>query len=173
MELSTEIVRAFLMNQIGFDEMSEKLGIYEEGFDDYLLQELTMAYKTRDSMRTEYAIYALFIWNEREENRIHELGKFVDILNELLISSWHYKHEDITLLLQKISSEKSINYLYNAIGLHPEYLNWDENYAFEVKCVRAIYYIGREKSYSYLKKLCGHSNMIISEMAKKQFEKLL
>ena len=50
----------------------------------------------------------------------------------------------------EICSEKSIKYLYDAIELQPEYLEWDDNYAFEVKCVRAIYYIAKEKSYPYL-----------------------
>ncbi|MDE5778879.1 MAG: hypothetical protein K2I10_10310, partial [Lachnospiraceae bacterium] len=90
----------------------------------------------------------------------------------LLISNWHYKHEDITWFLQKISSDKSIKYLYDAIELHPEYLAWDDNYSFEVKCVRGIYYIGREKSYSYLEKLCKHSNEVIREMAQRQIKKI-
>lgn len=41
--------------------------------------------------------------------------KFLDTLNELLVADWHYKHEDIVLLLQKISSVKSMRYLYDAI----------------------------------------------------------
>lgn len=56
---------------------------------------------------------------------------------------------------------KSIKYLYDAIELHPEYLEWDDNYAFEVKCVRAIFHIGMEKSYSYLEELCKHPNAVI------------
>ncbi len=92
--------------------------------------------------------------------------------SKLLISDWHYKHEDIATLLQKISSEKSIKYLYDAIELHPEYLEWDDNYAFEVKCVQAIYHIGMEKSYSYLEELCKHPNVVIRETAQRQLKKL-
>lgn len=47
--------------------------------------------------------------------------------------------EVIVLLLQKISSVDSLKYLYNAIELRPQYLTLDNNYAFEIKCVRAIY----------------------------------
>lgn len=80
--------------------------------------------------------------------------------------------EEIVTLLQKICSEKSIKYLYDAIELHPQYLEWDDNYAFEVKCVRAIYHIGKEKSFSYLEELCEHPNAVIREMAQRQLKKL-
>lgn len=52
------------------------------------------------------------------------------------------------------------------------YLSLYENYPFEIKCVRAIYYIGEEKSRSYLEELCKHDNDVIREMAKRQLSKL-
>lgn len=75
-------------------------------------------------------------------------------------------HEDIAWLLQKISSAKSLEYLYDAIELHPQYLAWDDNFAFEIKCVRAIYHIGKEK-------LCKHSNEVIRKMAQRQIKKII
>ena len=48
-----------------------------------------------------------------------------------------------------------------AIKLNLNYLSGDENYSFEVKCVRATYYIGKEKSRPYLKQLCQHDNDVI------------
>lgn len=174
MELTTDLFKAYFKNQISLEVFINKLGIYEDEFSDYLLSEMVMAFESQDAERLGYLIYALFLWDERMgEQKANELEKFLDILNELLISDWHYKHEDITLLLQKISSDKSIKYLYDAIELHPEYLAWDDNYSFEVKCVRAIYYIGKEKSYSYLEKLCKHSNNVIREMAQRQIKKLM
>lgn len=88
------------------------------------------------------------------------LEKFLDKLNKLLISDWHQNNEDVVWLLQKISSDKSIEYLYDAIELHPQYLVWDDNYAFEVKCVRAIYYIGKEKAFPHLEKLLPFRNSV-------------
>ena len=41
-----------------------------------------------------------------------------------------------------------------------------------VKCVRAIYYIGKEKALSYLEKLCKHPNATISEMAQRKLKKI-
>lgn len=173
MELIADLVDVYFKKQISIEVFIDKLGIYEDEFSDSLLCEMVMAFKSQDAERLGYLIYALSLWDDRmgEQNE-NELEKFLDILNELLISNWHYKHEDITWFLQKISSDKSIKYLYDAIELHPEYLAWDDNYSFEVKCVRGIYYIGREKSYSYLEKLCKHSNEVIREMAQRQIKKI-
>lgn len=174
MELTTDLFNAYFKKQISLEVFINKLGIYEDEFSDYFLSEMVMAFESQDAEWLGYLIYALFLWDERMgEQKANELEKFLDILNKLLISDWHYKHEDITLLLQKISSDKSIKYLYDAIELHPEYLAWDDNYSFEVKCVRAIYYIGKEKSFSYLEKLCKHSNNVIREMAQRQIKKLM
>lgn len=174
MELTENLFNAYFKNQISLERFIEKLGIYEKDFLDYLLCEMDEVLKSRDAMRLEHLIYALFLWHKCiGEKNINGLEKFLDILNELLISDWHYKHEDIVLILQKISSMKSIEYLYDAIELHPQYLAWDDNYAFEVKCVRAIYYIGRKESFSYLEKLCNHSNKVIREMAQRQINKIL
>lgn len=173
MELTTGLFSAYFKKQISLEALVEEMGIYEREFSNSLLQEMVIAFDSKDAERLGYLIYALFLWDERVgKNKLHEFEKFVDILNELLVSAWHCKHEDIVTLLQKISSDKSIKYLYDAIELHPEYLEWDENYAFEVKCVRAMYHIGLEQSYSYLKQLCEHPNRVIREMAQRQLKKL-
>lgn len=134
--------------------------------DEMIEQNLDEAYKTKDADGLEELIYLIFKF-EAFNNR------YVDVLNHLLITDWHFQHENIVLLLEKISCLDSINFLYDAIELKPKYLSCDENYAFEVKCVRAIYYIGKEKSFSYLQKLCGHSNDVIKEMAQRQIKKLM
>ena len=173
MKLTNDLFHAYFTKQIDINDFIKNLGIYEEDFLEQLLHEIKEVFIVQDAERVEYLIYALWFWyNQIGRENVQELERFVDQLNELLLSDWHYKHEDIALLLEEISSDKSIEYLYDAIELHPQYLSWDENYAFEVKCVRAIYYIGKEKAFPYLEKLCKHSNEVIREMAQRQISKL-
>ena len=127
---------------------------------------LIEAYRSKCADKLEEFIYLTFVYE------VFEI-KYADVLNELLISDWHYQHENIVLLLQRISSVESLEYLYNAMDLHLQYLEWDDNYAFEVKCVRAIYQIGKEKSVPYLKELCRHPNSIIRKTAQRQIEKMV
>ena len=124
------------------------------------------AYQSKNANMVEEFIYLTFVYEFFDE-------KIVYVVNRLLVSDWHYKHEDITCILQKISSCESIKFLYNAIELQPQYLAWDDNYAFEVKCVRAIYYIGKEKAFPYLEKLCRHPNDVIREIAQRQIKKIM
>ena len=126
---------------------------------------LREAYQNKNSDSVEEFIYLTFVFEFFDE-------RIVDVANRLLVCDWHYKHEDITWILQKISSCKSLEYLYEAIELHPKYLVEDDNYAFEVKCVRAIYHIGKEKSFPYLEKLCSHHIDVIKEMAQRQIKKI-
>ena len=76
-------------------------------------------------------------------------------------------------LLQTIADTGSLKYIYEAISLKLDYLSWDENYAFEVKCVRALYYIGGSNAQSYLEKLSRDDNEIIQNMAKRQLSKII
>ena len=127
---------------------------------------LKNAYKNHDAERVDELMYLIFMYEAFEL-------EYVDILNKLLVSEWHFQHENIVLALQKISSIDSLDYLYKAIELNLEYLLWDENHAFEIKCVRGIYYIGKEKGIPYLEKLCNHKCTAIKEMAQRQLKKLL
>ena len=132
---------------------------------DEIERGLAKAYQKKSSDSVEKFIYLIFVF---------ELFKieYVNVLNKLLLSDWHYQHENIALLLQKIASPESLEFLYKAIELKPKYLEWDENHAFEVKCIRGLYQIGKRKSFSYLQKLCGHPDHIIREMAQRQTKKL-
>lgn len=133
---------------------------------DVIAKGLVEAYHSKNAEAVEDLIILIYTYEIFDEGNIN-------ILNKLLLSDWHYKHEDIALLLEELSSIESIQYLYDAIELRPHYLTWDENFPFEVKCVRAIYYIGKEKAYPYLEKLCKHPNCVIREMAQRQIRKLM
>lgn len=132
---------------------------------DLITNGLFDAYQSKNADMVEELIYLTFVFEFFDD-------KIVDVVNQLLVSDWHYKHEDITWILQRISSYESIKFLYDAIELHPQYLAWNDNYTFEVKCVRAIYHIGKEKAIPYLEKLCNHSNTVIREMAQRQIKKI-
>ncbi len=157
-------ISKLMLGQISKEQFLEINAISD--ISNTIVNGLLEAYQSKNADSVEEFIYLTFVFEFFDE-------RILDVANRLLISDWHYKHEDITYILQKISSCESIKYLYKAIELQPQYLAWDDNYAFEVKCVRAIYYIGKEKSFSYLEKLCKHPNDVIREMAQRQIKKLM
>lgn len=153
-----------MVGRITNDVFLQRNGIAK--IEEVLKERLIVAYDQRDAASTETLIYLIFKFE------VFGNEDYVSILNKLLLSDWHYQHENIALLLEKISCFDSVKCLYDAIHRHPSYLSEDENCAFEVKCVRAIYYIGKEKSVSYLEKLSTHENDIVRETAQRQLKKL-
>lgn len=159
-----DAISELMLDQISKEEFLKINGITD--VSGTINNGLFEAYKSKNAECIDELIYLIY-----EFECLDEIN--VDILNQLIVSDWHYKHEDITWILQQISSYESIKFLYDAIELKPQYLAWNDNYTFEVKCVRAVYYIGKEKAFPYLEKLCKHPNDVIREMAQRQINKLM
>lgn len=147
--------------------MYVSIGIKDTEFEHFLLNEIVDAYKQEDAKMIEYLIFTIFL-AEEEIN----LSLFLNILNKLILCKWHDKHEDIVLLLQKIRSSESIEYLYKAIFLKPAYLKWDDNYAFEKKCIHAIAKCGKQGAIDKLKSLVTDKNEVIRLCAEQQLQKV-
>lgn len=163
-KLNFDIFELYFNKKLSYSEFFFKILGYYNDDEDFILNELKNSYDSMNSKRIEYLIYVLFILNNEISN--FDIEKYTQMLDDLLISDWHYKHEDIIQLLEKISSFESLDYLYKALYLKLDYLEWDENYSFEKKCMYAISKIGKQKAIPYLKKIYGY-NKILSECAKK------
>ncbi len=167
MNLSKDLFQKYFSNKITQDELCVSIGIWNTEFEQFLLTEMVHAYKHEDAEMIEYLIFTMFL-AEEEIN----LSLFTDILNRLILCKWHNKHEDIALLLQKIRASESIKYLYKAIFLKPAYLEWDDNYAFEKKCIHAIAKCGNQEAVDKLNLLITDKNEIVRLCAVKQLQKL-
>lgn len=157
-----KLVTALMMREISKDDFLAANNITQ--IEKEVDGGLTKAYTNEDAHDLEIYIFLIFMYDLYDR-------KYVDLLNKLLLLDWHFQHENISILLQKISDTESLPYLYNAICTHPKYVLLDENCAFQKKCVRALYHIGKEKSINYLKELCKNKNSIISDIAQRQLKK--
>lgn len=126
--LNYNIFDLFFHKKISYDEFVLKIISYYNESEDSILNELLVSYDNMCSEKIDYLVYALFVLDDTIAN--FDINKYLNVLNKLIISSWHYKHEDIVQLLEKISSFESLNYLYQAVYLRLDYLSWDENYSF-------------------------------------------
>lgn len=155
------------MNNISREDLLHEMECSNPQFEETLTKELEIVISAKDKKRLEYLIYALLL----TENSIN-IDSYINILNELLISDWHEQHENIAMILQKIHSPKSVNYLKKAIYLKPQYLEWDDNYAFEIKCIWALGYIKNQDAQKVLEELLKEENKLLAENAKKQLERI-
>jgi len=171
MSFENSLFEKYFSNQVSESYLIEKLEIDNKDFLDNLYEEVVCVIEKKDAQRLEYLIYALLMWEMQESNTIILLKeKFLDCLNNALLLEWHKQHEIIVDLLQKMPDEKSITYLYRAIYLKLLYLEWDENYSFQKKCVRVIAKIGGEEAIKCLEALCKEENEIIRELAQRKIE---
>lgn len=163
MNLSNSIFEEFFMNKISEEELIDQLEVGSPQFEKKLKEEMKSTIFKRDGKRLAYLIYTLFL----TENSI-DMNVYLDILNQLIICDWHKEHENIAMILQKIHSPSSAAYLKKALYLNPEYLNWDDNYAFEVKIIWALGYIKNSESKKVLELASKESNEILARNARQQ-----
>ncbi|MDE7332776.1 MAG: hypothetical protein K2O16_11200 [Lachnospiraceae bacterium] len=167
MNLSKDLFLRYFSNKITQDELYVSIGVNDTEFEQFLLSEIVRAYKQEDAEMIEYLIFTIFLAEEKLN-----ISSFLDALNKLILCNWHKKHEDIALLLQKIRALESVEYLYKAVFLKPAYLEWDDNYAFEKKCIHAIAKCGNQKAVDKLKLLATNKNEIIRLCAEQQLQKV-
>lgn len=166
MNLSNDIFEKYFNNMISQEELRNTIECSSPQCQIKLKEELENTIVNQDGERLEYLIYTLFL---TEENI--NINFYVDLLNKLIICKWHQQHENIAMLLQKIHSPSSVTYLQKAVHLCPQYLEWDDNYAFEVKCIWALGYIKNSEAEEVLEQLSKESNAVLSQNAKKQLRK--
>ena len=130
----------------------------------YTLHELKRAYLKKNAQDVEYALLFGFIFNAFS-------SECVNLLSLLLVETWHYKHEDIALILQDLKSSESVNALYHAAVMKLDYVDYDESYALGRTCVHALGEIDTKESREKLKLLTQSGIPIIEEKAEKQLRK--
>ena len=172
MNLSRNIFEDYFNKKISYPTLENEIGINNAEFPVALHNEIKSTTEKQDSEMLEFLLYALILWNEKNIEKATALEYFSPILNELIISEWHTQHENIVMLIQQIGKEESVEYLNKAIYLQLEYLEWDDNYVFECKCVRAIARIGGPKAVNALKAISEIDNHIIKKLATRKLTEI-
>jgi hypothetical protein len=95
---------------------------------------------------------------------------FVSYLCQLLESSWHFDHEDITRLLQKIGDPESVNVLFKTAIKKFDYLEYDDSKSLSRKCTWALADIGNSKSKEALIELAKNQDKEIAGFAQKRID---
>lgn len=93
---------------------------------------------------------------------------FAEKLCELLMFSWHVKHEEIAMMLQDLADPRTVDSLYKAAELQFSYLDFDDTYQFARKCIKAISRINDVNAIGKLKLLAKSNIIEISNYAKKE-----
>jgi len=118
--------------------------------------------ENRDAVKVEEAVVAI--------DKVGAVKEFTPALVRLLEATWHYKHEDIVLILQELKDARAVDALYRTALIDYEYLNHDEFFGLARKCTWALADIGTEEAKTKLELLAGSDNENIRGYAKKRLD---
>lgn len=151
-------------DQFEKQQLEQLLDMDRLELQESIKESIEMAMHTKDGEYLSFLMYSIF---SKKDNLYIE--EFISYFNQLIIEEWHKEHENIVGLLQRNGgNDESVDNLFKAIFMTFEYLEWDDNYAFAVKCVWAIAVIHGINSEKYLKILAENDNEIISRNAKER-----
>jgi hypothetical protein len=97
--------------------------------------------------------------------------RIVPILCDLLSATWHHRHEDVALTLQRIRDPRASRALAAAAILKFAYLDYDDSYAFASKCTWALADIGTEEAKQLLLDLSQVDDETIAGYARKRLDR--
>ena len=93
-------------------------------------------------------------------------NQFDERLAPLLIQDWHISHEDIASILTASKNPNTAKPLFEASTVDFDYLQYQSDYReFNRKCMYALYNIGTDEAFGYLKQLSENENPIIANIA--------
>ncbi|WP_024529719.1 HEAT repeat domain-containing protein [Serratia fonticola] len=162
-EINTMLLEDFYSQKIPMDEVKERFSLEGKSQYEFIHDLLIEARDNKDPDLLEDGITLVFIFKEMKYP--------VKELNELLLESWHYRHEDIASLLQDAKSPTSIDALNKAVMTKFDYLDFDDSYALAVKCIWALGEIGTPVAMDKLTKLSNSDNKIIRDNAINQLKR--
>ena len=132
---------------------------------NWIRQELDIACSEKSAELLDDVVFLIFQFQTFDIS-------LAERFNELLLVDWHFKHEDIVLLLEILKSKDSLYFLHKAVYSHPYYLDEDDMHSFEKKCIRAIFQIGKENALSLLEDISKNFEGDIRAIAERQISKL-
>lgn len=154
------LLDAFYAQKIPMGEFKKRFSLEGKSQYDFITDLLITAENNKDPDLLEDGITLILIFREMK----YPIGA----LNALLLASWHYRHEDIASLLQDARSPTSIDALYKAVMAKFDYLDFDDSYAFAVKCIWALGNIGTPEALNKLTILSISDNDVVRDNAIKQ-----
>lgn len=133
--------------------------------ENSVLELIEASYNDQNYEDLECAILLTFIFSTFS-------NKYVDILCKLIVEDWHFQHENVAMILQKLKQPESVDSLYRAIQIDFEYLSYNDCEALITKCAWALGDINTDYSKEKLRLLSHSDNKIVADAALYQLNRL-
>ncbi len=118
--------------------------------------------RLKDAAKFEWALFEYF-----KDKRTKDA---LPMIVEVMLDSWHHRHEDIVSIIQDHKVIGTEDKLYQLALMKFEYLDYDDNFALARKCTWALADIGTVRAQELLIKLGKCENPMICGFANKRIQ---
>ncbi|TCZ64239.1 HEAT repeat domain-containing protein [Flaviaesturariibacter aridisoli] len=158
-----DLILSLAQKKISIDDFAREYGVNFLDNKRQILMMLNDAFNSKDSEEVEYSMLLGFHLNAFSP-------EYAPLLCKLLLADWHYKHEDIVFILQKLKNPNTVDCLYDVIFAKFSYLEYDDSYSLARKAIHALADIDTNEARAMLQRLSNSDIPIIREKAKKQLK---
>jgi len=130
---------------------------------EYIIDSLESAYEKKDGVAIEHILFVAGVFGLYSVN-------FVDILIKIISAPWHYLHEDIARIFEKLKNERAIEALYKTATSYFKYLDFEGGHRMlAVQCIWSLGAIGTPEASEKIKQIGQMSNdPVVKERAEMQ-----
>lgn len=160
-EQEKKLILDLSLKSISEEDFFHQFRINIDSIQSYVLEQLQKAYAGKNPDDVSYSLLLGFFFKTFSLD-------YENVLSKLIEEDWHYKHEDIALILQTLKSPKSVDALYNTALREFKYLGYDDTFSLARKCIHALGDINTEYAREKLQMLAQSDIPIIKEKAEKQ-----
>ena len=158
-----KLITDFNFGVLSKEEFLKKYPVDVVNDKDYILLSIAEANNKKSAEDLEFALFLILFNNDV----IYRTG-FDELICKLLKEDWHYKHEELVLILQKLRSPKCVDTLYEIVFKKFDYLSYDDTYSLGRKCIHALGDINNDEAKKKLELLSKSNVPILREKAEKQ-----
>lgn len=163
-ENERQLIINLTLKKISKDEFLEKYHVNVEIDKEHILHLLMEGLKNKNADDIEYTLLLAFYFGCSK--------KYTNTLCELILKKWHFQHENIAKMLQKLKDPLSVNYLFKAAMAEYDYLAYDDSNSLAVKCIWALGDINTSSSRDKLTLLANSDTPRIKKSALHQLDRI-
>lgn len=161
-EVLRELIGNLLLRKISEEEFKKKCPI-NVSENSMVIKEL-LEKATQEKNADDYEILQMMVWIFK----LYLQKEYIELICKSSRETWHFRHEDIALLLEEVRSPYTVDCIYDLAIMDLKYMEFDEFFNIARKCSYALGKINTPKAKEKLELLAKNTNELIREYALKQ-----
>lgn len=144
-EVEKQMILDLSLDEISQEEFYDKYPVKLLDNQSYFVNILEEALLKKNSEDVEFVLMIA--------GYIDSIKVYLPVLRKLILENWHNQHEIIVDILSGVLDKSDAKYFYHVLKSEYDYIEDVEDFLVPIwiKCLWALYKIGSEKAFDYLK----------------------